>query len=215
LAAALAVVCLSLAFPRAIAAFTALDARALLWDMHRNEGRNDPQRMAHAAAALERSLWWVPDGEMAAERAYLLMRQAQAQADPASRTQVLRQAEDATIAAVALAPAQPVPWLRLAWLQSQRGDAQAAARSLRLSMLTGPLMPPIMTSRLELGLRLLPALDAETRSLLARQIRLAWVTNPTVIADLSARPGLGPTIRAALDGLSESEVQSYLRTQAK
>jgi hypothetical protein len=68
----------------------------------------------------------------------------------------------------------------------------------------------MMTSRLDLGLRLVSAMDGEMRSLLQRQIRLTWVIAPEAVAKLATQTEAGPLVRSALADLSEGDVAEYL-----
>jgi hypothetical protein len=206
---ALAVVCGGLAAPRLAAAVAAAGAGDTLWAVHggRTVATDD---LAAGAANLAAARRWVVNGETEADRGLLLLRLAMAAEPGAERQLLLEEAEAATIAGLTAAPGQPGAWARLAWLRDRRGDAGGAAAALRLSWLSGSVAPEMMASRLDLGLRLAPAMDSETMSLLYRQIRLTWVTTPDVVARLAALTEVGAIVQAALADLSESDVAGYL-----
>lgn len=210
MALALGVLLLGLGVPRLIASFMALDARAVLGSVRSGEAVA-PGEMAAGATGIVDAARWARDGELESGRGFLLLVQAERVPPGVERERLYADAETALAAALAEAPGQPTPWLHLAWLRERRGDAAGAVAALRLSMLSGAVVPEMMAIRLDLGLRLLPAMDAETAGLLNRQIRLSWVIAPELIAALSNRPGLGDLVRNALDGIGEQEMAHYLR----
>lgn len=206
----LAAVLLGLGVPRLMAAFQALDARAVLWDVH--AGAPVPaERLAAAADDLAAASRWAREGELETERGLLLLKRAEQAPPGAERERLYDEATAATAAGLAAAPGQPSQWARLAWLRERRGDLGGAVAALRMSMLAGAMVPEMMVSRVELGLRLLQAMDSETARLLSRQIRLTWVIAPDFVAGLSTRPGLGTLVRDALESLDEQEMAHYLR----
>lgn len=196
--------------PRLLAAIVSLDARAVIWDA-RSGSPPPPDRLASAAADLGAAQRWAEDGEAMGDRGFLLVQQARATPPGPERAVLLDQAVRATEAGLAAAPAQPSAWARLAWLHVARGDRAAALPALRLSLLTGPVAPALMASRLELGLDLLSLMDPDTRGLLRRQVRLLWVVSPETVAAMSQKPGTGGFIRDALDDLSEEDMAAFLR----
>lgn len=204
---------LALGIPRLLAALEALDARSVQWDAH-GQAPVSPARLAEAEAGLAGAARWVSDGEMDTGRGYLLLKLAQSAPAGAERNRLWSDVETVTAAGLAKAPGQPSAWLRLAHLREVRGDAAGAAKALRLAMLSGAVVPESMRARVQMGLRLLPALDHETRGLLARQIRLTWVIDPDYVAGLSERGQAGDLVRDALADLTEEEMGHYLRRHA-
>lgn len=196
--------------PRLIAALGGLDARAVIWDARAGRAP-PPERLAAAAAELDAAQRWAEDGEAMSDRGFLLVQQARATPPGPERGALLDRAARVTEAALAVAPAQPSAWARLAWLHVARGDAAAAIPALRLSLLTGPVAPALMGSRLELGLDLLSLMDADTRGLLRRQVRLLWIVSPETVAALSRRPDTGGFVLDALNDLSAEDMAAYLR----
>lgn len=201
---------LGLGLPRLIASVMTLDARAVLGSVRSGEAVT-PGELAAAATDIADAARWSRDGELESGRGFLLMVLADRVPPGAEQDRLYADAETAIAGALAVAPGQPTPWMHLAWLRERRGDAAGAGAALRLSMLSGAVVPELMTFRLELGLRLLPAMDTETIGLVNRQIRLTWVIAPEFVAALSSRPGLGDLVRNALDGIGEQEMAHYLR----
>ncbi|AWK85183.1 hypothetical protein DEW08_02395 [Azospirillum thermophilum] len=191
-----------------------LDARGVLWDVYAGEDL-PVDRLTAAAADLASGLRWMPDGELQGDRSLVLLRAAEAAKTAAERKDLLEQATASAMAAVAIAPGQPGVWARLAYLRLLQGEPAPAAAALRLSMLSGSFVPAMMASRIELGLRLLPALDAETTELLRRQIRLFWLVEPNRVAELSERPGANDIVREALNGLTDADMLQFQRLHGK
>jgi hypothetical protein len=103
--------------------------------------------------------------------------------DPATPGAERRRALLASVAAaeeaLARAPAKPATWLRVAQSRAAlREDEYAILPPLEMSILTGRVEPTLLLSRLELGLRYLPGLEAETANLLRDQAILTWRLNP-------------------------------------
>ncbi len=209
-AAALGCLLLTLGAPRLVAALLSLESRTVVWDVYA-EAKVAPATLAGAAADIAAAAAWVRDGEQEGDRGLLLLQQATMTTTAAERTKMREAAEMAAISALAVAPGQPNVWSRLANSRERRGNREGAAAALRMSMLSGSFSPALMAPRIELGLRLLPALDAETRALLKRQIRLTWVIKPDFVAELSNRPVTGSLVREALAELAEFDLAQFQR----
>lgn len=210
LAGLLACALLGLGGPRLAAALSALEAGGTVDEVL--DGRPvAAERLTAAAAGLAAAGHRVVSGETEGDRGFLLMHQALARAPGEERTRLLKEATEATRRALAAAPGQPSLWARLAYLHESQGGTAEAVKALRLSMLSGAVVPPLMVSRIELGLRLLPALDQETLALLHRQIRLTWIIDPQFVTGLGTHPEFGSLVRTALADLSEEEMKQYLR----
>jgi hypothetical protein len=102
--------------------------------------------------------------------------------DPTVSSSERRLALQASIAAaeqaLARAPAKPATWLRVAQARAALGEGEAAVLPpLEMSILTGRVEPSLLLPRLELGLRYLPRLDAESNALLRDQLLLTWRVN--------------------------------------
>ena len=108
-------------------------------------------------------------------------------ANTENRLHVRRDAFEASVEAaevsLALAPAQPRTWLRLArsrsWL---RYPPEQVIEALKMSAYTGRVEPSLFATRLELGLAYLPRMDGEGRSLMRDQVLLAWGMQPRELA---------------------------------
>lgn len=183
-------------------AVTALPARAVLGDLRAGRPVADAEAQA-AAAALDRAGRWQASAELAADRGLLLLRRDDAEA------------ERATEAALRLGPVQPSAWARLAALRAARGEAEGAVQALRLSMLTGAVVPELTRSRIELGLALADRLDPATRALLVRQFRLAWVLDPAAASELLRRADAAPFMQEAMAAMDAADIAQFVRLHGR
>lgn len=165
---------LALGVPRLLSGMVTLDVRSA----------DEPA----AIRALDQATALVADGEMMVEQAVLEQRLGR----PIPETIALLQS------GLAQSPANPKGWALLAGLLSTSGDQAAAVRALRLSYLSGPVVPDLMAGRLTLAMALLDSMDAETKGLTARQVRLAWKIDPQPIIELMQRPALTAFLTEAL-----------------
>ncbi|MGC2856643.1 hypothetical protein ACM64Y_14305 [Novispirillum sp. DQ9] len=202
---------IALAAPRLGAAVAALDGSSLIQGQGGQGSQGSHADLVAAAAGLETAFAWVADGEGEATRSALLMRAAVLAPDEEARAQAHEAAEAAAVAALALAPAQPVTWARLAYLRERRLDRAGAAEALRQSFLSGPFLPSMMVQRMDLAVRLRDQMDDRTLALFERQIRLTWVVSPRYVSGLWTDPALRPHVEAALGTVSEAEAQTYVR----
>lgn len=179
---------LGLALPRFVGEVALWPARGRILDIQTGLPPAENSALAAAAASIETFGSLTSDGRLVADGGLLLMHQAAATSDPAERTRLLHRAVVLTERGLQSTPAHPVGWSRLAALHVALGDPAAAARALRLSLLSGPIVPQIMASRLQQGLGLLPHLDEDGQRLLARQVRLLHTIQPERLAALRSGP---------------------------
>ncbi len=100
---------------------------------------------------------------------------------------------------LALAPANPFAWTRLAYARSLiTGPSPSAASALRMAMLTARYEPRLLFFRLELCLQSWSYFRPDDRELVYRQVHFAWRKNPKRLVDLAVRTGRVNVVRAAL-----------------
>ena len=196
--------------PRLIAAMVALPSVQTVWSVYSGEPVT-PAALSDATSALAAANAWIRDGEREGDRGLLFLHRADRAQSPAARSELLAAAADTAVSALAIAPGQPSVWARLAELREQGGERDEALAALRMSMLSGSFAAALMEPRIEKGLRLLPLMAAETRSLLVRQIGLIWVIKPEYVASLSLRPEAAALVQEALNGLTETELTQFQR----
>ncbi|OYQ37173.1 hypothetical protein CHU95_02160 [Niveispirillum lacus] len=181
-------VLLCLALPRLAGEGLVVEARQHILAL-----RTDPAAtggmtaLLSSAAVIDQAGPLTSDGRLVADGGLLLLRAALLQTDAAQRQQLLRRAAAASEAGLRQTPAYPAAWTRLAFIRRELGEPMAAAAALRMSLLTGAVMPQVMVDRLGLGLDLLPYLDPEGVALLQRQIRLIKDIQPDSLPGLAVR----------------------------
>ena len=100
---------------------------------------------------------------------------------------------------LALAPANPFAWTRLAYAQSlMTGPSPSVASALRMAMLTARYEPRLLFIRLELCLRSWSYFRPDDRELVYQQVRFAWRKKPKRLVDLAVGTGRVNVVRAAL-----------------
>jgi cytochrome c-type biogenesis protein CcmH/NrfG len=164
---------LSLAVPRLIAQATLLPGnvaigRALNGQMLSSQGY---QRAFEAANA---ALGWVEVPEVHKGLGGTLYFMAQnADALHVNAATTLEEARGQLELGLAEEPADAPPWLWLADIRRFQGDPDAAARALRLSMLSAPHEVNLAPARAGMALALWPRLDPGTRALAEGDMRRA------------------------------------------
>ena len=100
---------------------------------------------------------------------------------------------------LALAPANPFAWTRLAYAQTLlTGPSPSVASALRMAMLTARYEPRLLFIRLELSLRSWSYFRAEDRGLVYQQVRFAWSKKPKRLVEMAVGTGRVNVVRAAL-----------------
>lgn len=100
---------------------------------------------------------------------------------------------------LALAPANPYAWTRLAYASFQlHGWTPEALSALRLAFATAPYDPRLLLSRLSLSFLAWDNLLREDRELVLQQIRYAWKQNPNELVRMASGFRQVNLVRAAL-----------------
>jgi hypothetical protein len=155
-------------------------------------------------ASRELALSWVEDRDAYDERGTALAELAlRGDRLGAAERATLQRAIGATRAGLAVAPADPRDWIRLAHLLVLLdGDpSREAATALLFSIRTGAFVAPdLLRRRLFWSLAHWPFYDHEERRQIADQVRLAWRVAPGEVAELALDlPELFAPIAAALE----------------
>ncbi len=209
--AAIAALLLGLGVPSLIAAVVGAPGVEVVGQIRFDDAKPSGERLGDGASAFASAARFWMDGSLEVDRGYLLLKRAEELAPGPTREAAYREAMEATRAGLAAAPVQPSAWARLAYLELRSGRQAAALAALRMSLMTGPVTPALMASRLEIGLRLTPLFDQELTGLMKRQIRLLWVLNPDYVGKLSADPLSADLTRAALAELDENDMREFIR----
>lgn len=100
---------------------------------------------------------------------------------------------------LALAPANPYAWTRLAYaLYQVDGWTPEAMSALRLAFATAPYDPRLLLSRLRLSFLAWPHLAREDQALVLQQVRQAWRRNPNELTRIAIDFEQINVVRAAL-----------------
>ncbi len=118
---------------------------------------------------------------------------------------------------LALAPANPFAWTRLAYAQSlMTGASPSVASALRMALLTARYEPRLLFIRLELCLRSWSFFRTDDQELVFQQVRLAWRKSRKRLVDMAVKTGQVNVVRAALLGSRKdlSAFEKRLRKRA-
>jgi hypothetical protein len=115
------------------------------------------------------------------------------------RHSLLVQARDAASRSLALAPANPYAWARLAVIEQQLGyDNAVVAGHWRQSVTTGPNEDRLFVARITLAIALWPDLTRDDHAEVWREIRDLWSMNQGTVLALARDDFSSNVIRAAL-----------------
>jgi hypothetical protein len=207
-----AIFMLVLAVPRMISSFLMIPSGPVMIKLQSLQPV-DNEELETLIASHNRGLIWDSRGRTRTDLglAYLLM------ADQRPREDVRWQEylDDAITSlkqGLALAPANPYAWTRLAYAETQlSGWTPAALTALRLAFITAPYEPRLALSRLRLSFLAWPQMTPEDRQLVFQQIRYAWQDSPRELTILALDLRVANLVRAALltspDALAEFEKQ--------
>lgn len=147
------------------------------------------------------ALKWISSGQIYNDRALGRLMQEDATGPDAQqiRADRLNRAIQDLEAGLALAPADPYGWARLALVKQLRtGPSKDVASALIMSLLTGPYEPDMIPLRLELAFQNWGHLAVRDRELVDQQIRYAWIRSKKQILEMARDPRRLAAIRAAL-----------------
>lgn len=190
--------------PRTISAFVMAPSAPVLRKLQ-NLQTVETAELKTVVAAQNRGLVWSPRGRSLTDLglAQLLIAERLDEDDPKRQKQI-EQAIASLKRGLALAPANPYAWTRLAYASFQRdGWTPEALSALRLAFATAPYDPRLLLSRLRLSFLAWPHLLREDRELVFQQVRYAWHRDPDELTRLALDFGQINLVRAAL--LRDSE----------
>ncbi len=185
--------------PRTIAAFTLLPGYPVLREIQ-NLGDVGRDSLDVLIASQGRGLFFGETGRKWTDLglAQLLLAREQGVQDGIGK-ETVSQAVASLKTGLALAPANPFAWTRLAYAQTlMTGPSPSVASALRMAMLTARYEPRLLFIRLELSLRSWSNFRPEDRELVYQQVRFAWSKEPKRLVDLAVGTGRVNVIRAAL-----------------
>lgn len=198
---AMALTLLALGVPRTISAFVMAPSAPVLRKLQ-NLQAVQTEELETLIAAQQRGLTWSSQGRILTDLglAQLLIAERPGDDDPAKRRRI-EEAISSLKSGLALAPANPYAWTRLAYASFQAdGWSPDALSALRLAFATAPYDPRLLMSRLRLSFLAWPHLLREDRELVFQQVRYAWKHDPTELTAMAASFGQENLVRAALLG---------------
>jgi hypothetical protein len=203
----------NLGAPRFEAAVARLPADATMMKI-RDGISASADELAKAGKAAESSLPHVADPEVVAMLGRLRLAAALAAGiDSESGRRQLTASEAATRSALGLAPGSPFEWLQLSYI-AMLGDGgpEAAAASLRMSLVTGRYAYRLVLRRLDFALAIWNHLDVSLREEVAGQVKIVAVAYPSYLAILAWHYHRVGEIRDILAGQPEAigEFNKYL-----
>jgi len=196
---AISIALLAWGLPRTISAFVMAPSAPVLRKLQ-NLQVVETEDLETLVASQERGLTWSSRGRTLTDLglAQLLIAERLGEGIPEKR-QLVEEAIGSLKSGLALAPANPYAWTRLAYATYQlRGWTPEALSALRLAFATAPYDPRLLLSRLRLSFLAWPELLREDRELVLQQVRYAWKRNPDELSRLAVDFGQINVVRAAL-----------------
>lgn len=185
--------------PRTLSAFVMAPSAPVLRKLQNLEAV-DTEELETLVAAQQRGLFWSARGRTLTDLglAQLLIAE-RLDGDLQQKRQQIEDAIASLKSGLALAPANPYAWTRLAYASFQlHGWKPEALSALRLAFATAPYDPRLLMSRLRLSFLAWPHLLREDRELVLQQIRYAWQHDPDELARIAADFDQINLVRAAL-----------------
>lgn len=206
---------LYLALPRTIAAIVKLPGKPVLARIQDRE-RVDAEDLATLITARGRALSWADSGRDHAilGLAQLLLARGPERANGYDK-KVVEEAIASLRDGLAVAPASPHAWARLAYAELvAHGPSAAVAAALDMSLRTAPFEPRLLRVRVELSLHAWPYLTAEVRQLVHEQIRQAWRQSRSQLIVIARYTGRENVVRRALSErpAERAEFEQLLRS---
>ncbi len=187
------------AVPRTIAAFAMLPGGPVLHEIQnlRSVGRDDLEILI---ASQRRGLRFGESGRKWTDLglAQLLLAREQG-VRGGIKVEMVSPAIVSLKTGLALAPANPFAWTRLAYAQLlMTGPSPLVASVLRMAMLTARYEPRLLFIRLGLCFQSWSYFKPEDRELVYQQVRLAWRKSRKRLVDMAVKTGQVNVVRAAL-----------------
>ena len=189
-----------LGVPRLVAAFLMLPGDSTLSRLQEQQAiaPNELETVIESRAA---ALRWVSSGRLYTDRALgrLLQEEGTGPGAQAKNSSRFDQAIRDLKAGLAVAPADPYAWARLALAKHLvDGPSPEVASALVMSLLTGPYEPDMIPLRLELAFENWAHLPQQDRELIDQQVRYAWSRSKKRLLRMAREPERLAVIRAAL-----------------
>jgi hypothetical protein len=198
----LGVALLALGAPRLIAAVVMFPGEPILQKVQNLEPV-DEEELKILIVSQQRGLSWIASGRkwMDLGLAQLLLAEKKDANDP-ERLNLISSAIKSLRTGLAMAPASPFAWTRLAHAEILKGGASPEALgAFRFGLETAPFEPRLAIARLTLGVSLWDELQEVEKQLIFKQMRSTWKStwkDKTRLTDFALETGRPNLIRAAL-----------------
>lgn len=159
-----------------------------------------------------RALRWLDSERFAAELALGQLLLTRHDIGGGARNRSRRdEAEHSLRAALALAPADPYAWTRLAAMSLVEGEpASQVVKMVEMALRTAPVEPRLTFARLELCFAEWDYFPAGARPVLDEQLRIAWRQSPALTVRLARATSRTEVLEAALPAGDRRELQRRL-----
>ena len=196
---ALAVTLLSQAVPRTLAALASMPGDPVLSRIQTGQPV-DNEALEALIDSRRRALDWIESGRLYTDLGLAQLMLAQARDGGGTFEEpLLTEAIGSLRKGLALAPARPHAWTRLAYAELAAGrPLEQVARALEMALITAPYEPRLLFPRLELCLLAWPGLSEQTVKRAHEQIRIAWTRDPNRLVALAHSSGRANIVRSAL-----------------
>mgnify|MGYP001028577356 FL=1 len=161
--------------PRMIAAFAMIPSGPVL-EKIQDRDLIEMEDLGILVASQRRGLMWSVSGRKWTDLglAQMLMAEQREASDP-ERRRLINDAIQSLRNGLAVAPASPFAWTRLAFAEVFKSGASPAALSaFRFGMVVAPYEPRLALARISLGFSVWPKLQPPERRKILQQVRFAW-----------------------------------------
>lgn len=197
---------LTSAVPRTIAGFSMLPGDPVLEAIRLGE-QVSVSELELLASSRQAGLAWIESGRGWTDLGLAQLRRVKnAGTWTAEGQRLLDESASSLRHGLALAPANPFAWARLAYVELVRGGpSKTVVEALKMSMSTGTHEPHLLFSRLNLCLKVWRQFDEEGRALVAQQIRFAEKKSRTKLARLAKKWNASRIVANALEDAPKDE----------
>lgn len=186
-------------FPRLLSSINLLPGRPILSAIEQGK-KVSAGELDTLVTAQQTASNWTRSGRVSTDFALAqLLRSEAAGFNSTNGKVLLRDAHRALRQGLAVAPANPFAWLRLAYVEiADRGPSVNAANALQMSISSGEAEPFLLVARLELCFRVWDRFDANWRKRIENQVRRVPVRDLGKLAVVARRTGAEKLILRAL-----------------
>ncbi len=193
---------IALGAPRLIAAFAMIPSGPVLQKIQSLQPV-ETEDLEILIASQRRGLSWSPSGRKWTDLglAQMLMAEKKHSGD-AERPRLIDDAIESLRSGLAVAPASPFAWTRLAYAEIvAAGPSPAALSAFRFGLVMAPYVPRLTVARISLGFAVWPELQPADKRMIFQQVRFAWKSGKDrkrLVEFAMQQEGRANLVRAAL-----------------